>query len=436
MSVRATVAAAPRVARRRAVSDRGMLLVGVLLTASAAFLALTGPRVLDHAADDGVRAAVVDAGDRADISVRGVGLDNPTVQLGRAQLVRRTATAIHDAMPGALRTVITDPGASIVTRLVTPRDGDGRVVGRLAWLWRAGATGVTWTEGRAPDVSQQPIAPSRATGAPWLIETGLTRACADALGVSVGERIDLGPLINGNVALVVSGIFVPDDPADAVWGDAPWLVEPVDMLTSRQAGFLLSDASLNDLQLVMGSEAVQTTYLFRTDPGQVTVPRAEKIPAAIAAITADPATLSPTGHLSVTTELDAVLTEYQNRLRAATAQASILLAGLVSVGGLAVLLSARLLVTRRERLLMAERARGGSVASIVFRLALESVPLAAVGVGLGALGSWLVSPPVAWTWWPGVVVGVVAAQRRTGDRRRRGQALVDRTSASREPPRP
>ena len=86
-----------------------------------------------------------------------------------------------------------------------------------------------------------------------------------------------------------------------------------------------------------------------------------------------------------------------------------LLVGLAAVGALTLVLAARLLVVRRETFLLAERARGASVASVAVRALVESVPLVALATAVGAAVAWLIAPDPRGNWTVAAMIVLVAA---------------------------
>ncbi|QTE31161.1 FtsX-like permease family protein [Pengzhenrongella sicca] len=430
ISPRALVAGSARVAWRRSVTDRGLLLGVLALVTITAFLGLTGPRLIDSAADDAARSAVLDAGSRADV-VANLGWTVGSAADGERdeEVVTRlqdAAAAVQGKLPPEVGAVTGDPSAALLSGRITVRSAPGGVpggaVGRFVWLWRADAVGVTWVEGEAPRASVPVVEPEDTVGeiaedAPQpvhLVEIGLTRAGADALGARVGDHLRIVGATRGLADAVVRGIYAPVDAADPLWTTVPGLLGPAVGLAGASVpslGLLLSDASLPDLDLALQRGAITAQYRFPADGSALRAQDVEPLRARVSALAANPAVLALAGGSApaVVTELDAVLSEHQTRLRGAQAQASVLLVGLVTAGTLTLLLAARLVVARRRTLLAGERARGASVASVALRLALESVPLAAVGLGLGALASWLVDRAAPWTWWPGIAIAVVTA---------------------------
>ncbi|PVU83541.1 hypothetical protein DDP54_11690 [Cellulomonas sp. WB94] len=427
MNPRALVAGSVRVAWRRAVTDRGLLLGALVLVVVTAFLALTGPRLVGEAADEGARGAVRDAGARADIVADLGSTIRPSGKVSRddaaATKLRTAATDMRARLPEEVGALTGEPSAVVRSGRLTLRSADASAVARFAWFWSAAGAGVTWVEGGAPQASPPPADASATTATTSdptppparLVEVGLTRVVADVIDAHVGDHLTLKGPTRGLVQAVVSGIYLPVDRTDPLWTTVDGLLEPTApgsaVVSLPSIGLLLSDESLPDLTLALQPGAITTSYRFPVDGSSLTAGDVERVRARVSAVVANPTPLTVAGSSTpaVRTELNAVLGDFQVRLRGAQALASVLLVGLVTVGGLALLLAARLVVGRRQSLLAAERARGSSVASVALRLVLESVPLAVTGVGLGALGSWLVDRDAPWTWWPGIAVGLVAA---------------------------
>lgn len=410
---RAHVAGSTRVAWRRSASDRGLLLTVLALTVATSFLALTGPRLLVAAADDGIRSAVREAGPRADI-VANVATaatpDGTARDPHAAATIRDGALTVRAGLPAEIRSLVGSPRVSRTSSTLTVLSHDTAVTGRLAWVWSGSTKGLRWVSGQAPGASAAPG--DATTTSPQLVEVGLTRANADAIGAAVGDHLDAYGPTRGSVQLVVSGIFEPVDAGEPVWSAVPNLLSPGQATTvppTPSIGLLLSEDSVPDVALALESNAYQTTYTFPADPTSLTAADGERVAATASALVANPTALAIDGASPViATGLDTVLRDYATQLRGVTAQASLLLVAVVVAGALVLLLAARLLVGRRETLLAAERARGASTASVAIRLALEQVPLAVLGVSLGAVGARLATPDGSWTWWPALVVGLVA----------------------------
>ena len=189
----------------------------------------------------------------------------------------------------------------------------------------------------------------------------------------MGDRFALkGPTL-GAVEVVVTGLYEPLDAGSPLWAAHPDLLGevPTPPRPPRSAAWrlLLSDASLPDMQLGIPKQAVETIVRFPAQPDDLLATDTDEIERAVVQLRADPTVLTGSDGYTpaVTTGLGTVLRAADARLLAGTAQASVLLIGLATVGALALVLAARLLVVRRETFLLAERARGASVASVVVR---------------------------------------------------------------------
>jgi putative ABC transport system permease protein len=429
------VAGSPLLAWRRAVADRGLVAVCLTLVAVTAFLALAGPRYLIASADRGVREAVEHAGARADVHAElspTMGTLREEARDGRlADKLETTAKDLHAVLPAGLRASILPPEVWFRTndlRLDDPPE-TGLWSVRMSWPWSEQLAGVRWVEGDEPGPSPDALTewaelwedpflvPGIDTPPPPVqrVEVGVSRATADLLGVSVGSEIGLAGELRGDAVAVVSGIFEPVDAAEDIWGGSPGLLEP-DVTPAKRGdhtmlGLLLSDESVPDARAALKPLGQTMSVRFAVDTESLTAERAGALDDAVRSIAANPDQLTLSGGrtVSVSTSLDEVLREFATRLRGVTAQASLLLVGLVTVAGLALVLAARLLVTRRRTLLEAERARGASVASVALRLGLESLPVTLAGVALGLVGAWVATPArLPWVWTPVVAVAVVA----------------------------
>lgn len=426
------VAGSPLLARRRAVADRGLVAVCLALVAVTAFLALAGPRYLVESADRGVRQAVTEAGSRGDVLAEmppAMGTVREGVRDPRlADKLESAANDLRAVLPDELRATVQEPVLSFhstdLSLAAPPQTGLWAL--RLGWVWSERSAGVRWVEGAepgaSPDVRAEYAAEREAAGydapvelRPQRVEVGVTRATADVLGVSVGSEIGLAGAVRDEAVAVVTGIFEPVDAAEDTWAGAPELLEPVVRQAKRgdhtTTGLLLSRESIADARSALPASGHRTIVRLAVDVPALTAARAGAVADDVASITANPEQLALSGGrtLAVSTGLDEVLGEFATRLRGVTAQASLLLVGIVTVAGLALVLAARLLVTRRRTLLEAERARGASVASVALRLLLESVPVTLVGLVLGLVAALLATPgPTAVVWGPAIAVAVVA----------------------------
>ncbi|MET0789649.1 MAG: FtsX-like permease family protein [Cellulomonas sp.] len=428
---RAATAHGVLVARRRSGQDAGLLTLSALLLAVTVLLALVVPRVVLRMADEGVQQAVTDAGPSADVvATIATALGSADGrQDDAATLVANAAAGMEDLLPAAVGditdapvTAVQSPSATIdtpaglvATRLVHVASGAPQRVGDPAPEVVRWVSGLEPRMSPAPTVSDNdPLAVPTARD-PRLVEVGVSASAAGDLGLAVGDRFAVKGPSRGAVEAVVTGLYEPLDAASPLWSAHPDLLGEVPTASAAAAvgrvGLLLSDASLPDMQLGMQPKTVTTIFRFPARPEHLSATGTDEIERAVVRLVADPSALTGSDGYTpiVTTELGTVLRAADARLLASTAQASVLLIGLATVGALALVLAARLLVVRRERFLLAERARGASVASVVVRALVESVPLVALATAVGALGAWLLEPDARGSWTVAALVAVVAA---------------------------
>lgn len=406
--VRAATAGSTLVARRRGVSDAGLLLLTAVVLAVTVALTLVVPGVVARAADEAVQQAVVDAGDSADVVARigsassaGFGTSMSTRDPNGAATLRRDAAAVHDALPAPLRD-ITGPGVtSVATPIVHGRVGTTAITTRLAYVGVPDAAAqealVRWVDGKAPAPAVLPVDDPDVPLPRHELQVGMQADAAAALGVRAGDRAKLSLYTFGPLDVVVTGLYTVPDPDARTWTQFPDLLGVRDAASPAQAGhvaLLVTDASLPDARLVVQARALVAQVRYRPDGTLVGAGSVDGIRTAVTQTQADPTELTraAASPVTVTTSLGETLDAVDGRLAAARAQQSVLVLGLSGVGALVLVLAARLLVARRETFLLAERARGASIASVVVRALLESVPIAVVAGVAGALLARLLLP--------------------------------------------
>ncbi|MDM8083181.1 hypothetical protein QUV83_00165 [Cellulomonas cellasea] len=416
-AVRATVGGSALMARNRAQSDRGLLAGQLLLITVLCFLTLSGPRLLASGADAGLQGAAERAGTSADVVARlpvsiaeAVPGDRPSDAASR---LRTTVDRMDEALAPELSAVTGEPQAIFSAHTAVALGGK-QSIAQYSWWSSQDPADVRWVEGGAPatpsereeDENGAPIGPRR-------VGVAVSEHNAQALGLEVGQEVPVVRGTRGETVLVVSGVFDATGASDPGWAAADALLE---WRTTRGAdaqtvfGVMLGDDSLPDAALaVLGpAQVLEVRYPLLTD--ELRSDRAAALEQSLARTILDTRPLMTRyGAPAVSSALTAVLPEFQRQLRGAQAQASVVLAGLVLVGSLALLLAARLVLERRRPVLVAERARGASVASVALRLGLESVPLTALGFALALLGAIPMAYGAAWTWWPALIVAGVAA---------------------------
>ncbi|QHT54838.1 hypothetical protein GXP71_01140 [Cellulomonas sp. H30R-01] len=427
-ALRAATALAPLVSRRRSRDDAGLLTLAAVLLAVTVLLSVALPRLQARTADATVRGVVAEAGADADVAIRlpnrdDIGAREPDPD--EATLLANSASVVWGETPRTIRAVTAAPVTGVETITRTARvAGVGQVM-RLVHVGsnEVGAPLVRWVEGAAPAASVW-AAPAEDTGtagpaitdkpAPEReIQVGLAARTAEELGIDVGTRFPLTLPAPGRVVAHVTGFFEPIDPTAAQWQTYDDLLAPFPAATGSKAenrvAYLLSDESLADAMAALQVTAISRLVRLPAEPEAFSERGAATVARDLSVLLATPGTYAtPDGQPGIETDLPAVLDDAVDRLTAARAQASVLLVGLATVGALALVLAARLLVGRREGLLLAERARGASVASVVVRALAESVPVGLVAAATGALVAVLLVPGTEGGWLVAGLVAVVA----------------------------
>jgi len=367
--LRATTGDALLVPRRRAGADAGLLALSAALLAVTVALALLAPRVLLRSADDAVHEAVATAGRDADIVVE------PANPVGSG--VGKGSTAAVDEL--------LDDASAIEDNLRT-------ALGDLVEPPRSGTSGHE-------------------------IKVGLLSTAARQLGIAVGTELTFGTGTGGAAAAVVTGLYTPVDPSAPVWAGFRDLLAAsppaanTATVTEGKVGLLLTAESITDAERRFGDQSFTEDIRFVVQPDAIDSRSVATVTRSVRHLFAQPHVLTQwlASDPTVRSTLADVLTAHAARQAAADAQSSVLEVGLAGVGALALVLAARLLVARRRTFLLAERARGASTLSVAVRAAVESVPLAVLATGVGALAAWLILPDARGSWNAAAAVAVVAA---------------------------
>ena len=441
--------------RGRARADAGpLLLVGAVV---AVVTLLTGavPPLLNATAADAVQDAVRHAGDDADVRVRAGWEYDDGPDGGRvrgphlADDVQDFRDRATDALGPDLRAALRPAVATVSSPILKITDGSVLRTFQLAYLATddPGGPQVTWLAGGPPrpavseaDRDIEVIG----TGPPWPVQVGLSEADASALRARPGARIpvadDRGNLKN----IQVSGIFRATDSADPGWRLAPGMLQPAagadGVGTTRLAG-LLSPDSLPDARLAFDQDQLQRTVRFSANPDALTADSARTLADTVVALkAASGSSGSRDASLRWETRLDAVLRAAQTQVSAASAQASVLLIGVLVTAVLTLLLAADLLAGRRAPALTAARQRGASLPDLGAELLLESTAVTLVAAAAGLALAATIAPNPSWRWalpvllagaTAGPIIGTLTAARATRNRRtpanRTARSLIHRT---------
>ncbi|WP_199423619.1 FtsX-like permease family protein [Actinotalea solisilvae] len=419
--VRSLTASAALLGRRRARQDAGLLLALATLVALSTLLAVGGPRVVAGTVDAGVQDAVTAAGAASAVDVRSsVGAPGGgfTPALAGTEPFAAWAQDLTDRLPPGLAAVVdaatptlVGPPAPLLARDGVPDpadDPDGQVELAVALV----PAGLELVAGALPAER----VPGAAADAP--VEVVVSAAAADAAALDVGTRLTvaapLGPLVADERAaagLLVVGVVAPADAGHVAWEAVPETWSPVARgeRSDRSAFTRLTALAAPDGvdRLMTWGSVFEGRVRLDVDPAAFTVARAQAVTAELTALRADAGELSP-GPVTLRTGLDDALASYPPQARAALAQMSVMISGVVGVAGVVLVLLARLLVVRRGAVLHLERARGASAPAVGLRVLVESLVVTAAGVATGLLAAALLVPGPLDDVTPLVVVAGVA----------------------------
>ena len=374
---------APTLGLRRARRDGALLLTVIAVLASSVILAIALPRLVLGAVDSGAREAVAEAGDGADIEITtAVGEPIPQIPMVRPEAVLELAAQVPGRLPADLARLypelvvtVLSPGAAVVS---AADESGPRITLQLGMLTPAALDGITLASGSLPSAPR--------VGGRTEIDVVLSAAGAAAASLSVGDTIEFRDANVDTVVAVVAGIVAPRDEDAALWEDTPTLWEPKQSETG-------SAVDLTVLTIPDGITAAESVFAnpftatmrLRPDPAAFSSDLIGPVSDMIDVLQANSSQLAADSgaDLVVRSGFGSALDEYPVRARAAIAQMSVLIAGVLAVAAAVIVLLSRLLVLRRAQELALERARGASLASVVVRSLLESLAATAVGGAVG-----------------------------------------------------
>ena len=406
---RSLTADSRRLVTRRVWRDRGIVVVALAVTTVGAFLAVAGPRETDatlnraarQALTDGVAAPAVSATIPVGNTASGLQTVNAGVDPTKfAQLAKE----FPDRLVSPLRGRVSATELFVATPRMTV-DGVGPAVSSISprparedeisiALLDNPKTLVRLVEGRLP---KQPPGLGFASGA---AEVVMTKAAAAVLDVKVGSYLHATMENAGDVVLTVVGLVEPSDPTAEFWSNVPEALKPVAEKAQARKDFaratIFTDLDgVTGISLRIGAPFVGTVRM-PLDVKAFDSSTVQQIPDAVARLNDQPGLLNPNAQTppTVTITMSDAVPAFAGRARAALAQMSVVIAGVIGVTAAVIALIARLLVRRRSAALALERARGASIMAIAGRLLVESIIIAAVGCALGTAlairltGSW------------------------------------------------
>jgi len=410
--------------RRRLWRDRFLVLSSALIVALATLLALSGPELVSRTIDDGAADAVTAAGPNGDIVIT-VPVGNPngdnvsSIKGLPVDAFADLTTAIVGNLPPRTQSVVKDSEAWVLSNpaplgwSATPQAvaktaaddselvKDPRVADFVQFGYSADAE-VVLVDGRIPG---PPPSTADTTGVGAVTpptEVAISQEMADAFDLGIGYHLQVTTSVGESLILEVVGTVAPKDPEADIWTHFPEFTAP-SAATGGAGPDVLRGTIMLSLETFAGvTESLRTPFAgnvrITVDPDKMTLNLAHAVAGELKNLSSDAKDLlDPDAGTAVTvhTGLDEALEQYPPRARAALAQMSIIIAGVVSVAAVVIALMAALLLSRRERDIALERARGASAGSVALRLIVESLIITAVGLTVGMVGAALLPSGVS-----------------------------------------
>lgn len=377
---------------RRARRDLAILLVWLALVAFAVLLAVAQPRLLQQTVDAGARQAVASAGSNTNVLVSmtvSPHADDFPPSLNPTKISDLRA-AIPGRLPPALRAVYGSSTLAVVgpqTRLAAV-NGVAPTVAQPVSVQVALIT----PKDRAGLSVAQGTLPATAPGKP--IDVVLSAANAKASGLSVGSvatvsTIPVSSAITGgdHLKLRVVGIVSEKAGTEKNWTDVGTVGTPEIPKTASSPIqiTLLTDQSGLERASKAYSNSFKATVRVRLDSAKFTAAREAAVSDELAVLASHDEHLAAglSAQVSVISQYTLALGEYPQQQRAAIAQVSIMVAGVLGVAAAVLLLVSRMLVNRRAADLSLERARGVSLPEVFWRTFAELGVVSVLGAGVG-----------------------------------------------------
>ncbi|MGA5524330.1 ABC transporter permease [Streptomyces pseudogriseolus] len=245
-------------------------------------------------------------------------------------------------------------------------------------------------EGRLP---KAPGDPGRAVSA---LEAAVTAQTAKALNIRVGSVVHFPRAEGDPLAVRVTGVVVPREPDGAYWSALPGLDKPNLMVTQGpvpsqywSGTLLLAPDAGPTLLSVPGAPARYWT--LAPNLAALQGRDLERLTSAVASLEGGPllerATTAVSPHLDVTTDLDAVLGEYDGLWSAVGPLVAVAAFGTGTVAALVLCMAGGLAAERRRAELTLLRARGASLRGLAGRLLAETAVVAVPAAALGLLAA-------------------------------------------------
>lgn len=390
-----------RLIMRRARRDVGILVVWVALVAFAVAIAVGQPRLLLQTVNAGARQAVTRAGLESDVVVvtsvsQHVIGETPPVH---PDAIAPLAAALPGRLPAGLRAVYSNTTLSVTevpTQLVSingvgPTSAQSVSV-QLAMLTPQNTRALHLVQGALPTTDK--------TG--HVVDVVVSTATADASGLALGSMVRVadtpGPVVTSpsqQVSMRVVGIVSESSGDASQVSDIPhfWIPSGGRSGKSQQIA-VLTDESGIEVAGKTYSDPFVASLRIRLNPERFTGALVATVNDELIALAGHSGQLagSTNAQLGVSSGFTAALFDFPSQERAATAQISVMTAGVLGVAAAVLLLVSRMLVTRREAELSLERARGASLPSIASRALAETAAAGVIATAIGLAAVQLLLP--------------------------------------------
>lgn len=389
---------------RQSRQDAAALAVTMVVVGVAAFLSSVVPQAMGAVATSALQAAVADPPQPVEVVVSVPLGSDSSPDVGAATSAETVRQLIDAGLPPRLHGVLADP----VTALVGPELKAGVIAGRagkVRFIYLASPAGpaVTWVDGRAPVATGDPAELVHPQEKRPPVEVAISETGARLLAVKAGGRIHVDDPDTGELEVWLSGIYRPVNPSDGAWAVAPTLLQPqlVDGSAAfASVGLLLSPASLPFAQAAVVPSVMNRTYTYQVVPDRLDVDSAAEVATEARGLASGRQVFDISGARPVvSTGLDRVIDDTLARVATASAQASVLLLGVLAVALLVEFLAAGLVVERRSAVIAQWRSRGASLPAIGVAQAAEAAVLTALAGAAGLAASFVVAgglAPVGW----------------------------------------
>ncbi|MEO6116141.1 MAG: FtsX-like permease family protein [Pseudolysinimonas sp.] len=391
--------------RRRVRRDLALVLCWVALLAFLVVLAAAAPRTLVSSVDQGARLFVADAGSRSDLIVRApIGSSNPTGSAVSPTDILAFTSTLRSALPPGLAATFSTATLTVISPTATVTTVDGVKQPNNLDIQM---TMLTPQQAATIDVVQGAL-PTSTENSTDTVDVVVSSTVAKAANLRVGSVLGLpqqqsrfgAPQGGGPSQLLVVGIVDQTDHSSTgqrVWEQLAQVWKPsVSFLPNGRTDTAVTVvASPDGVAKSSGSfsEPLIALVRVRLNPEAFSRSLIVQVSREVAGLEANSSSLSTKfgSALGSGGTLSDAVSSYPSVARAASAQMTLMIAGLLGVAGAVVLLLSRLMVLRRSTDLALERARGASIASIGFRALEASLVISVVGgaIGVGILSIFL-----------------------------------------------